>query len=109
MDGKPIEKWRRGIITVIATGLLSACGEEKNPETHERWDVGDCVTFDEGPPDIGVGDLDDADCDATDARRIVEINGPFGKASCPSGTDRVRENQVGPGIIQELVVCLEDV
>ena len=44
--------WRRGIITVIAAGLLSACGEEKkNPETHEGWEVGDCVTFEEGPPD----------------------------------------------------------
>lgn len=43
--GEHNEMWRRGIITVIAAGLLSACGEEKqNPETHEGWEVGDCVT-----------------------------------------------------------------
>jgi hypothetical protein len=50
--GEHNEMWRRGIITVIAAGLLSACGEEKqNPETHEGWEVGDCVTFEEGRPD----------------------------------------------------------
>jgi hypothetical protein len=50
--GEHDEMWRRGIITVIAAGLLSACGEEKkNPETHEGWEVGDCVTFEEGLPD----------------------------------------------------------
>ena len=44
--------WRRGIITVIAAGLLSACAEAKqNPETHEGWEVGDCVTFEEGALD----------------------------------------------------------
>ena len=37
---------------MIAAGLLSACGEEKqNPETHEGWEVGDCVTLEEGRPD----------------------------------------------------------
>ena len=107
MDAKVIARCRRGLIAVIAAGVMSACSEEKNPETHESWDVGDCVTFDEG--NLGVGDIDDADCDAADARRIAKIIGPFGQGACPSGTDRVRENQVGPGIIQELVVCLEDV
>ena len=51
MDGEHNEMWRRGIITVIAAGLLSACGEEKqNPETHEGWEVGDCVTFERDLP-----------------------------------------------------------
>ena len=43
--------WRRGIIAVIAEGLLSACvDDKKNPETHGGWEVGDYVTFEEGPP-----------------------------------------------------------
>ena len=51
--------WRRGILTVIAAGRLSACGEEKqNPETHEGWEVGDWVTFEEGRPTRATFRLD---------------------------------------------------
>jgi hypothetical protein len=49
--GEHNEMWRRGIITVIAAGLLSACGEEKGIPRRTRVGSGDCVTFEEGPPD----------------------------------------------------------
>src|SRR5688572_28221548 len=54
-----MQMWRRGIITVIAAGAVSECDEEKkNPETHEGWEVGDCVTFEEGVPTAATFRLD---------------------------------------------------
>ena len=88
-----------GVLTLGGAG----CGDDPDPETHESWDVGDCVT-------VGQGDIDEADCDDDEAARIEEIIGPFNMtgAGCPEGTRSVTEYQRGPGIQQELRVCLEE-
>jgi hypothetical protein len=83
---------------------VAACGESKNPELNEAWDVGECVTAG------GNSDIDPADCDGENDGKIVKVIGPFGTGTCPAGTRSVNEIMIGGNgeIRQEMRICLSD-